>query len=1276
MTKMTKRLFCVLLTALIVLPLLFSCFLQVGAQTEQRTYDGVNIVHHEGGYDHNQRTMVVHRYDFSVSRLSYYASDYALAISDRTTMLVTDGVLRCKEGSAFSFGSAVCLGDDYGLEKGYLKFDLCLVGGNVTLGLRTSRTVVNPEEGRGIWITFDGSGQLTVKDFLTGTEAQIPFDVSLEQAKTFYVKENRDELILLCEDREILRIGWKKGWLGFFDADGKQIAETNESQLDVTGYWELYLNQLDGYVDNIEFSSVEVDDSLPGSSQKRLIDYSTWSAVDDLGRTTATATEAGEANPNRYVGLFYFLCWVGAGVHVQDNTKLYLELGLKGFKQYFSEKRAGEAYWAEPYFGYYLNTDAWVYRKHAYMLEAAGVDFIFLDISNAETFINGHMTLFDTWLQIRKEGGETPQIVFFTGDNSKTFESHMETLFTTVYSDENWDKYKELFFEWEGKPLVFGNKSGLSPVLLRKIENKFTIRGSWAWVDQDGYWPWMQEYLENDGTYQLVNGGWGRNKNGKYEALAVCMGHHPTTNKGRSYVNGKQPASSVRQDLGFSLTQDAAQGKGFAFSFEAMQSLVREQVAKDDPFVMMLTGWNEWIAGCFYKDNQSIFINARTNFEYVDQFNCQYSRDGEPMRNVNGDGIGDNFYYQMTDYIRRFKGIAETPVADHQSTVDIYDKTTWDKIGLCYMDSVGDTELRNSRSYDIDYGYINNTGRNDFDYAKVSQDSQYFYFMVECRNRIVVDDGTNWMNLFLDVDGNRLNGWGGFDYVLNRSRDSYVVTLDRISDDGTLQTVGGGYYCIDGTYMAIRVAKSLLGIEENCTQLYFKWADNSVDVGGDLMAFMDTGDTAPNDRYNFDYRCDTVALYDTSYRLPTFAKGEIAATGNGGVRVDMYPDTTVKGEILERLVDTIFSFDDLPAGKYLNATSVADYFEFVGGSTTSVAQILEGKGNNYVRQTGYTDLRTWADVTGTYSVSIDLRPVDYGNSAVYIRGEMPGTLRKYNPAHSAAANKEIIQCFNYFEWDWYAENGGSLGGSSISGSGLGVFPQKDGLEIRIKRYTQDGLTVASAVKTIAFPDGFSVDKNDFYTLRFEDNGEEIRLYLNGTLFAFVKLENPGVVYESDQTGQKYYGKATLYDAAGKQLMAIENTRLNASGSQIAITTRSQTIEYDNLKISYQEEYDSIGSALKKEVLPADGTPTYMPDMRLLTALDMGRGAEADTTETVAHETGDITDTQQSQTTDETEKPSGCQGCGSALSLEGLLAVVCLGVGVIFCRRWTHKKDIV
>ena len=158
-----------------------------------------------------------------------------------------------------------------------------------------------------------------------------------------------------------------------------------------------------------------------------------------------------------------------------------------------------------------------------------------------------------------------------------------------------------------------------------------------------------------------------------------------------------------------------------------MQSLVREQVAKDDPFVMMLTGWNEWIAGCFYKDNQSIFINARTNFEYVDQFNCQYSRDGEPMRNVNGEGIGDNFYYQMTDYIRRFKGIAETPVADHQSTVDIYDKTTWDKIGLCYMDSVGDTELRNSRSYDIDYGYINNTGRNDFDYAKVSQDSQYFY---------------------------------------------------------------------------------------------------------------------------------------------------------------------------------------------------------------------------------------------------------------------------------------------------------------------------------------------------------------------------------------------------------------------------------------------------------------------------------------------------------------------------------------------------------------------
>lgn len=1260
---MKKRLLCAMLALLLLMPLVASLPFTVDAA--ERTYDGVNVVHHEGSYDHLDRNMTVYRYDFNVSRLSYYVADSALAISDRTKIIVDDGVLTAQPGSAVAFGSAVCLGDDYGLEDGYLQFDLCRTGGSVTLGLRTARKAVSPDEGRGIWVTFDGSNNLTVKDFLTETTVSIPFSQSLDSAKTFRVEEKRDVIEVYCEGQLLFSVKWKTGWLGFYGADGTELAQTDQSKLDCTGYWELYMDNFEGYVDNILFSHMEIDDSLPDSDQKRTVDYSTWSAIDDLGRETADATTASASNSNRYVGLFYFLCWTGAGQHAINNTELYQTLGDQEFKAYFNAGKGGEHYWAEPYFGYYLNTDAWVYRKHAYMLEAAGVDFIFLDVSNKETFVNGHLTLFDTWLQIRREGGDTPQIVFFNGDDSDTFASNMNTLFTTVYSEDNWDKYKELFFEWEGKPLVFGNKSGLSSSMQKKIESVFTIRGSWAWNDQDGYWPWMVEYVtDSNGQPSIQNGGWGRSPEGDLESLVVCMGYHPASNKGRSFVNGKQPSSTRRADFGFSMTEQAAKGEGFAASFSAMQTLVNENVDSDTPFVMMITGWNEWIAGCGTRTNRENFINVKTKWYYVDQFNCEYSRDGEPMRNINGEGLGDNFYYQMTDYIRKFKGVSTTAVADNQKTVDIYDRTTWDAISLTYMDQIGDAELRNTASYDIDYRYINNTGRNDFDYAKVSQDSKYLYFMAVCNHDIVVDDGTTWMNLFLDIDGDRQNGWGGYDYVLNRDRDSYVVTVERIAEDGTTEVVGGAYYCIDGSYMAIRVEKAVLGIDGNCEHFYFKWADNAVDVGGDLMAFMDTGDCAPNDRYSFDYRCESVDNYDTSYTLPTFTKTIVAATGNGGVRTeDIYPDTNVGGEPILTEVTQVYTFDGegYSAGKYLKDTALGEVFEYIGATATSSAQIKKENGNNYVQQKGMTDLRTYTDVTGPYTFSIDLRPKEYGNNAVYIRGEMPGALRKYNGRHSVLANQEVIQVFNYYEWDWYQENGGKSGSSSISGSGLGLFPMQNGIEVHLKRYAEDGLTVTSSVATLTFPSDFSVDANGFYNLCCKDDGELIEIFVNQVLLATVRLSDPNAVYESDGTGQKYYGHATLCDAEGTVLLDVDNTRLNAVGSQIAVTTREQVIEYDNLTISRLEENDPIGSRLEKKYVSADGTPAYTPDTHLLTALMPENGTVAPNTEQT-----DATETQPNNSN------NGCGGCGSTLTGMTFVFALGLGFGAIAIAR--KKKD--
>lgn len=1217
-------------------------------------YKGVNITHHSGAYNFHNAQKYTYTFDFSMSRKSYYTVHEALSLGNENNMIVDDGTLRVKSGKTLMFGSSVGLGDDYGLEPGEASFDLKINGGKLYLGVRTSKTAVT-NEARGLWFGFDGTDVLSITEPECGFEAKVKIENDFSSAEKVKIYDNVDSLSLYIGEKNIVEIKYgKDGHLEVFDADKKSIASTDKCKLYTSGYVQLYLDSLDGYVDNFSFTHAKLDDALYTDGSRREIDYSTWIATDDLGRTTSTGEKAGKVKEDKQVGLFYFLCWVGAGQVVQDNTKLYLDRGIDGLKSFFSDKKGGEAYWAEPYFGYYLNTDEWVYRKHAYMLEAAGVDFIFLDVSNNEVFINGHMTLFDTWLKIRQEGGMTPQIMFMTGDTSSTFESDMRNLFNTVYSDDNWDKYSELFYYVDGKPLVFGNISDVSPEMAAKINDKFTVRGCWAWCDKDGYWSWLQEYSydESKGTYGLVNGGWGRDLSGKHEALAISMGHHPTTNKGRSFVYGTQPKNN-KGDFEFSSVKQSGLGLNFESQFKAAKAL--------DPQYLLITGWNEWIAGCNYTasaKDRTMFANSKSTFYYVDQFNCEFSRDGEPMRNSDGYGIGDNYYYQMVDYIRQFKGMEETPVADNQQSIDIYDVKEWNNISLEYRDNIGDTKLRNSSSYDRSYRYINNTGRNDFDYAKVSQDSENIYFMAKCVNDIIIDDGKNWMNLYINTDGDNATGWGGYDYVINRDRDSYVVSVEKFKDnswDGEI--VGVAEYYLEGKYIVIKINKGLMGLKGTVKELLFKWADNSTE-NGDLMAFMDTGDAAPNDRYSFIYKAESCSDNSFDKSKTPVINDPVIKRPDGDIDIGNGDEIDSEGK---RVVNIEFNFEDFRSGMSVDKTTVNDIFQLDCGSSTSSAMIINDKGNNYVHHKGFVDLRTWYDIEGDYTFSVDLNLAESGNSAVYVRGEMPGIFKPYNPAHSSAAGKDIYQVLNYYEWDWYQENGGN-GASSVAGSGLGIYPGQDSLLLKFKKYVSDGLTIASTDITIPYPEALE-GREGFFNLKVTDNSERMDIYINNVLISYVLLENPGVSYESDKTGSKYYGKIEVYDSEDNKLGELENTRLNSNGSQIALTTRNQTMYYDNIFISFKEKAPEIPDVKVEKIQnakPGDFTPSKRLANQYKTVL-----SEEDTTDTE-----DDTAVNETSDGDVSNNSGGCKkGCKSSTGF-----ALVIPFAAAFAIGMKNKKD--
>lgn len=140
------------------------------------------------------------------------------------------------------------------------------------------------------------------------------------------------------------------------------------------------------------------------------------------------------------------------------------------------------------------------------------------------------------------------------------------------------------------------------------------------------------------------------------------------------------------------------------------------------------------------------------------------------------------------------------------------------------------------------------------------------------------------------------------------------------------------------------------------------------------------------------------------------------------------------------------------------------------------------------------------------------------------------------------------------------------------------------------------------------------------------------------------LESPGVTYASDGTGQEYYGKATLRDPAGTVLLEVDNTRLNSSGSQIALTTRFQTMDADDLSVSYVEQ-SVEGGHLTADFVSVMTAQTFSPDDRLLKTLNMGQGFRTDT-DTGTGSIGTETDPEPVTET-ETSGASAAGGCRSA-----------------------------
>ncbi len=149
-------------------------------------------------------------------------------------------------------------------------------------------------------------------------------------------------------------------------------------------------------------------------------------------------------------------------------------------------------------------------------------------------------------------------------------------------------------------------------------------------------------------------------------------------------------------------------------------------------------------------------------------------------------GYTDNYYMQMAQNIRRYKGVRPIPElhghAPRSRSTAI--SRTGSRSKVEYRDTVGDTFHRDYNGYG-GLHYTNDSGRNDIVTSKVAVDREDGLLLRARRTTpLTPHTGTNWMLLLIDADQNPKTGWYGYDYLINqRVVDAKTTTIMRYDSD-------------------------------------------------------------------------------------------------------------------------------------------------------------------------------------------------------------------------------------------------------------------------------------------------------------------------------------------------------------------------------------------------------------------------------------------------------------------------------------------------------------
>ncbi len=565
-----------------------------------------------------------------------------------------------------------------------------------------------------------------------------------------------------------------------------------------------------------------------------------YGGIDALGREL-TIDDFTYPERDRKVGIFYFL-WLGEhGTEgPYDNNKIVAgdPAAVNSPENWIAAGGGApgvQHFWGEPLFGYYKSSDKWVMRKHCQMLTDAGVDFVMFDVTNGHTYLSNVKNLIKVWYEYLEAGYDVPKLAFFTNTSSGYT---INLLYKGIYNSEQlhkkYPRLDELWFCMDGKPMVAGNPDDAR--LSEEVKDYFCIKTT-IWPTQsresiknaDNGFSWMEfsRLLTDDAVY---------GRDGRKEMVNVSIAQHcQTICMSATAWYGANDHSRSWHDGANDKSPDAVL---WGYNFNEQWEWAR----KVDPEMVFITGWNEWAA-----QRQSPWSEKNGAIAFVDCADPNTSRDAEPMRGL----FGDNYYLQMIDNIRKYKGVAPRVDVGSDVTIDTSgDFSQWDNVTARYTDYPNDTVNRSEKGFG-NIVYKDESGRNDFVEIRAAKNSENCYFYVKTSEAITPSDEENRMTLFINSGSLATEKWEKqFDFAVNLHGEGVVSQYKN----GKWEDIGNVSCKAEGNQMMFALSRKLLGNYNDIINMQFKFADNYLtDENGavDIYSFYTSGDAAPIGRETY-----------------------------------------------------------------------------------------------------------------------------------------------------------------------------------------------------------------------------------------------------------------------------------------------------------------------------------------------------------------------------------------------------------------------------------------